>query len=185
MTDVTRKTGEPGRTDLPGLRDVSKGHVRVEACGTVDELNAWIGVVVASLPLDQEPLRRELRAVQSVLLRAGSILATAPDSPVSGVLRPVTAEDVRFLETRIGGMKDELPPLSGFILPGGDPSCAWMHVARTVCRRAERTVVRLAEADESRSPHPDLQSVLIFLNRLSDYLFVLARWFNGLKGFPE
>jgi cob(I)alamin adenosyltransferase len=181
MSMIVTKTGDGGKTGLFGGERVSKSHVCIEACGMVDELNAWIGVLVAHVEPDQDSLREEFQTIQSTLIRAGLILATARDSDAC----PISDEEVRLLETRIDIMKKVLPPLSGFILPGGDSESSFIHVARTVCRRTERAVVRLAETGGLESIPVPLQSVLSFLNRLSDYLFILARYRNFRQGIPD
>lgn len=163
---IYTKTGDKGTTALLGGTRVSKGHGRLEAYGTVDELNAYIGLL-----RDQEinQARRDiLKTIQDRLFTTGSNLAAAPGKEVQKV--PVLLpEDVELLEKAIDEMEKELPELRFFILPGGHQSVSFCHIARTVCRRCERNVVLLAENEEVA------EIIIIYLNRLSDYLFVLGR----------
>lgn len=164
MRIYTRR-GDRGETGLYAPKGaeqrVRKDDVRVEAYGTIDELLAWIGLLAVRL----EDGRQELQAIQQVLFHVGYDVATIQSPPP----RTVTADDVAWLETRIDQITANLPEERRFLLPGGSEDAALLHIARTVCRRAERRVVTLA----GRQPvNPDAVS---YLNRLSDYLFVLAR----------
>jgi cob(I)alamin adenosyltransferase len=163
---IYTKTGDTGTTALFGGKRVPKNDLRIEAYGTVDELNSWTGVI-----RDQEVNigRQEiLLKIQDRLFVIGSILATEPGNKKVKV--PDLKEmDITALEMEIDAMENLLPPLKSFILPGGHPSVSFAHVARTVCRRAERLVIAL---DNSEPVDP---LVIKYLNRLSDYLFVLAR----------
>ena len=163
---IYTKTGDTGETGLVGGSRVSKDHVRVEAYGDVDELNAVIGQA-RSLGGDPE-LDDFLAFSQSVLFELGAELATPSggDQRSSGICQ----EDIERVETIIDTFQEELPALKSFILPGGTPFAASLHLARTVCRRAERHAVMVVHAGEEVAQEP-----LIFLNRLSDALFVLAR----------
>ena len=163
---IYTKTGDAGETGLVGGTRVSKDHVRVEAYGDVDELNAVIGQA-RSLGSDPE-LDNFLAFTQSVLFELGAELATpsGKDQKSSGIRE----DDIARVEKIIDKLQDELPPLKSFILPGGTPFAASLHLARTVCRRAERHAVMVVHAGEQVADEP-----LIFLNRLSDALFVLAR----------
>jgi cob(I)alamin adenosyltransferase len=176
-------TGDRGTTSLFSGERVSKNHVRIEAYGDVDELNAVLGALVATLPQGQAELAEEIQRLQSDLLHIGAWLATTPLSPSLDVLEKITAEQITRLELAIDRLEEDLPALRGFILPGGHISAAWAHVARTVCRRAERHVVRLSE--ESSENQATLGEVIVYLNRLSDYLFVLARYCNHMAGVPD
>jgi cob(I)alamin adenosyltransferase len=175
-------TGDSGKTGLFSGERISKGDSRIEAYGDVDELNSVLGALGAVLPDAADDARAELEKIQSTLFRIGARLATASDSPSVSVLPEVTPDDAAFLETAIDRMEDRLPPLGGFILPGGCMASAWAHVARSVCRRAERHVVRLAEGQDAPV---SLKAIVVYLNRLSDYLFVLARHLNHLQGEPD
>ena len=163
---IYTKTGDKGTTSLFGGKRVSKADVRIDAYGTVDELNSWIGVV-----RDQAVnIRRQdiLVHIQDRLFTIGASLATEPGN-TKVKIPALNEEDVLKLENEIDAMEAELPPLKSFILPGGHASVSLGHVARTTCRRAERIVISLSE-NEAVDP-----LVIRYLNRLSDYLFVLAR----------
>jgi len=173
---IYTKTGDDGTTSLFSGGRVSKSHLRVEAYGTVDELNSALGLARALKPSAQAD--DWLAQVQRQLFHLGADLATPLESQSSWVVR-MDAETVTWLEAGIDAMMAELPPLTNFILPGGTPAAAQIHVARTVCRRAERMVVLLQQ-------HEALGGyALAYLNRLSDFLFVLARWENFRAGVPE
>ena len=176
---IYTKTGDDGETGLFGGRRVPKDNARVAAYGDVDELNAAIGFA-ASL----EPVGLELELfniVQGQLLTIGAELATPDKAKLTGVLRgePTSAADISTLERVIDGWDDRLEPLKEFILPGGSAKAAALHLARTVCRRAERSVVTLARS-AAVSVH-----IIAYLNRLSDLLFVLARAANHQAGHPD
>ena len=167
---IYTKTGDQGETGLFGGKRLSKAHIRIEAYGTVDELNACIGLVRDHINLEKE--RADLLAIQNLLFFLGSKLASDPEKNID--LPSLEPEHIAMLEKAIDAMDDVLPPLKNFILPGGHPAISFVHLARTVCRRAERNVVALAETES-------VEALLIqFLNRLSDYLFTLAR-FVGFK----
>ncbi|RMF20147.1 MAG: cob(I)yrinic acid a,c-diamide adenosyltransferase [Deltaproteobacteria bacterium] len=182
---VYTRTGDDGTTALVGGRRVAKDDPQVVAYGDVDELSSTIGMVRAAL--SQPPYRRRVAAraldralaeVQQELFDLGSELATAPEDAYAGMIR-IGADHVARLERRIDELTAELKPLKSFVLPGGGPAGAALHLARCVCRRAERSVVGLvrsgrASADTAR-----------YLNRLSDLLFVEARWIAVKTGFAE
>jgi cob(I)alamin adenosyltransferase len=174
---IYTKTGDSGETALLGGTRVSKAAPRVAAYGEVDELNAWLGLVRASKLDDQ--LSTMLDRIQRDLFAVGSRLAD-PSGQVTRRLEKasVTGEDVTRLEEWIDLLDGEVPPLRNFILAGGSPAGAALHVARTVCRRAERAVVSLG----SDAVEPELR---VYLNRLSDLLFVIARAANHRDGVPE
>jgi cob(I)alamin adenosyltransferase len=163
---IYTKTGDSGMTALLGGLRVSKANIRIEAYGTVDELNAYMGLL-----RDQEinrPRAEFLKTIQEKLFVMGASLATAPGK--HKVKKPdIYAEDISLLETAIDEMEHQLEPLTRFILPGGHQVVSFCHLARTVCRRAERCVVNLQEEEEVKD------NVIQYLNRLSDYLFVLGR----------
>ena len=173
---IYTKTGDDGTTSLFSGGRVAKTHLRVEAYGTVDELNSVLGVARAHKPQPQTD--EWLAHIQRQLLHMGADLATPLDAKADWVVR-IDAEAVNWLETTIDRMTAELPELKNFILPGGTPAAAHLHVARTVCRRAERLVVAL-QTDEPLGDY-----VLVYLNRLSDFLFTLARWENMQAGEPD
>ncbi len=170
---IYTKTGDKGTTSLFGGTRVPKHHIRIDAYGTVDELNSWIGLV-KDQPVT--PHTKEiLHYIQDRLFTIGAVLATPPEKEIlkNGKQRlnipKISEEDVSMLEKEMDMMNEELPPMTHFILPGGHQSVSFCHVARTVCRRAERISSLLSEEE------PIDASVIQYLNRLSDYLFVLAR----------
>ena len=175
-------SGDRGMTSLLSGELVPKTHPRVEACGELDELASVLGACAASLAGDGGELRREIQDIQGTLLHIGASLATSDDSPTAAMLRGLGAEDIRALERAIERIEAALPPLQGFILPGGHPSAAWAHVARTVCRRAERRALAIP-ADRGETSR--LAVIVAWLNRLSSYLFVLARFCNAEHGVQE
>lgn len=163
---IYTKTGDTGTTSLFGGRRVPKSHFRIEAYGTVDELNAHIGLL-----RDQEvnkPIQEILIEIQNKLFAIGSLLATEPDNEKSKVPQ-LSDQDVIFLENKMDNMDSTLPALRNFVLPGGHVSVSIGHITRTVCRRAERLIIAL-DSVEKVDP-----LVIQYINRLSDYLFVLCR----------
>jgi len=179
---IYTKTGDRGRTGLFSGERVSKADTRVSAYGTVDELNSVLGVLAACVAGDFGGAAGAIRRIQSDLFRLGAWFATSPGTPAFEDLPGLDPEAVTWMETEIDRMESELPPLRGFILPGGHPAAAWAHLARTVCRRAERRGVAFLEAAPSAEADETLASAIVYLNRLSDYLFVLARHLNRLAG---
>ena len=180
ITKVYTKTGDKGKTRLAGGQVVWKDSLRVEAYGTVDELNAAIGSVYAMREETSahDSLQDELRWVQNKLFDIGGLLATAPGQTFSHMPQ-ITSLDTARLERLIDGCQIELAPLREFILPGGGMIGSQLHMARTICRRAERRCVSLMRKA------PVMASIVVFLNRLSDALFVLARWVAKEQGRTE
>ena len=174
---IYTKTGDAGETGLFGGPRVSKDAERVEACGAVDELNAALGAARAQ-GSDGE-IDRLLGAVQEQLFAVGAELATPPGARARSALPPVDPAWTAALESAIDRFEGELAPLRHFILPGGAPPAASLHLARAVCRRAERSVVTLHRRE------PLGGEVLAYLNRLSDFLFVAARVANQRAGVRE
>ena len=174
---IYTKTGDEGMTGLGGGRRVSKDAPRVAAYGTVDELNSTIGVALALGLVDR--LARELATIQNELFDLGSDLCWPEDDERRGRIPTVQAKHVERLEHLIDDLNRGLGPLTNFLLPGGAPGAAQLHVARTVCRRAEREAITLRHEE----PIGDL--VLPYLNRLSDALFVMARFENHERGVSE
>ncbi len=170
---IYTKTGDKGTTALFGGTRVPKHHMRIESYGTVDELNSWLGLI-RDQQIDAHS-QKTLTSIQDKLFTVGAILATEPKKALlkNGKERlnipKINATDVAFLETEMDQMEENLPPMTHFILPGGHTTVSYCHLARTVCRRAERMSTLLYENE------PFEDSVLVYLNRLSDYLFVLAR----------
>ncbi len=173
---IYTKTGDRGQTGLFGGARVSKATARVRAYGDVDELNSVLGVARAGgVPT---PVDAVLSIVQSELFDVGAELATAPGRSAQG-FAPIDERAIERLERAIDEAVAALPPLKSFILPGGCLGAAQLHVARTVCRRAERSVVALADDEVVRD------TLVVYLNRLSDLLFVLARLTNQEAGCPD
>ncbi len=173
---IYTRTGDDGTTGLLGRDRVPKHDARVEAYGSVDELNAVLGVVRAQ---DGERWFEDLLpAIQSALFRLGAELATA-DQKMLEKLDRIADTDIEGLERAIDRLEADLPPLTSFILPAGTLLAAQLHLARTVCRRAERRVTALAECG------PVEPRIVRHLNRLADLLFVMARWSNHRAGVPE
>lgn len=170
---IYTRTGDAGETSLFGGARVRKDNARIEAYGTVDELNSFIGVARASWPAS--PFDGKLHEIQSDLFDIGAHLASPGTSRFAG---PAAAR-VGGLEQAIDAMESELAPLKSFVLPGGCRAAAQLHVTRTVCRRAERLVVALHDADAAT-----LASIT-YLNRLSDFLFVAARFANHRQGVED
>ena len=173
---IYTRTGDDGTTGLLGPARAFKDAPRVEACGSVDELNAQLGVVCN---LDPERwLAAELGTIQARLFQVGAELAAvAPD--VLAKLERISDDDVTALERWIDRLEAELTPLASFVLPGGTALGAGLHVARSICRRAERRIVTLLQAE------PVDPRLVRYLNRLGDLLFVMARWCNRRAGAPE
>lgn len=164
---IYTKTGDKGQTSLFGGERVPKHHLRIESYGTVDELNSYIGLVRDhGVGDDNLPVLLE---VQDRLFTLGSMLATPDDKGGKIKIPQLVETDVEYLEKEIDRMNEELPPLKSFVLPGGHVAVSHCHVGRTICRRAERITTALAEVEEVNP------LVVTYLNRLSDYLFTLAR----------
>ncbi len=184
ITKVYTRTGDTGTTRLVGGKKVAKDAARIEAYGTLDELNAVVGLA----RVFNDDLKPELpaaahvddilRQLQNELFDLGSELATPADFSYDGMFR-VGEQEVNGLERLIDACQQDLEPLNSFILPGGGKVGGFLHQARTVCRRAERDILRLSH-EEELSPWP-----LTYVNRLSDLLFVLSRWVSHKLGEPE
>jgi cob(I)alamin adenosyltransferase len=178
-------SGDRGKTSLFSGERVAKDDARIEAYGDLDELNAAIGALVASLPGACGDLRQELQKIQSDLFAVGAWLATSPGAPAAASLPPLDPDGAAGIEGDIDRIDASLPPLAGFILPGGHASAAWAHVTRTVCRRTERRVVRLAAGVTEAAAAEQMKRAIVYLNRLSDYFFVLARHINRVQGIED
>jgi len=173
---IYTKTGDKGQTSLFGGKRVPKHHIRIESYGTVDELNSYIGLI-----RDQdinEDYVKVLIEIQDRLFTIGSILATEPGN-LKVKVPQINEEDIVFLEKEIDKMNEELPEMRSFVLPGGHTIVSFCHLARCVCRRSERITSHLSEIEEVN------MIVLVYLNRLSDYLFVLSRKITLDKGAKE
>lgn len=172
---IYTKRGDSGNTSLFGGQRVSKSAERIKAYGTVDELNSFVGLA-ASYDLSDRG-KKHLEKLQKLLFVLGADLATPPSSKTR--INRISQENIDWLEQAIDTMEEELEPLKNFILPGGAQSGATLHTARTICRRAERAAVACQESDTIS------ELCIKFLNRLSDFLFVLARYENKHAGIRE
>lgn len=168
---IYTKTGDKGETSLLGGTRVSKSHQKLEAYGTVDELNSSLGIIAAS----SAEYTERIQHIQHLLFNIGSLLAV--EREVSFELPSIDVEDITWLEKEMDDMNKHLPTLKNFILPGGSVLSAQAHLSRCICRRAERRVVALAD--------DGYELIVQYLNRLSDYLFVLSREFLYLENIPE
>jgi cob(I)alamin adenosyltransferase len=177
LTKIYTRAGDDGSTSLGGGRRTPKDALRVATYGTVDELNAAIGAALAAGLVPR--VASELQRVQNELLHLGADLCTPEEDKGRYPVPVLEARHVQALEQTMDELTAQLPPLQNFVLPGGSPGAALLHVARTVCRRAEREAVSLSRS-EAVSPQ-----VVPYLNRLSDALFVLARWENRERGVAE
>jgi cob(I)alamin adenosyltransferase len=174
---IYTKTGDSGDTSLFGGQRVPKDALRIEACGSVDELNSLLGVALADGP--DGAIRSVLEEIQHKLFGLGADLATPRSAGREKKIKRIEPRDTLTLEREIDRLEALLKPLKNFIIPGGSPFAARIHLARTVCRRAERAVVRLSRNEDIGG------GVTMYLNRLSDFLFVLARYANTCAGIPE
>lgn len=175
---IYTKTGDLGKTSLIGGTKVPKSHIRIEAYGTVDELNSYIGVV-SDLITDARS-KATLKEIQDRLFTVGASLACDPDREPLMKVPDLKETDIDFLEREIDRMNEALPAMKFFILPGGHPAISHGHVARCICRRAERCCVHMQEQAMF------IEALVIkYLNRLSDYLFMLSRYLGHLLGVAE
>lgn len=176
-------TGDGGNTSLFSGERLGKNDIRVEAYGTVDELSSYVGVIVAQLPdcVEKEMVIGKLLLIQSDLFIVGAVLATSPGSEDAGLLKSLEKDRIVWLEQQIDEMQKSLDDLHSFILPGGHSAAAWAQVARTICRRSERCIVSLVSSNGCINN----ELVLGYMNRLSDFFFVLARYINKLADVEE
>ena len=175
---IYTKTGDLGKTTLIGGTRVPKSHLRIESYGTVDELNSYIGFLDEQL--QDERSKKILKEIQDRLFIIGSSLACDPEKEPKMKLPDLKEEDIQLLEREIDDMNKVLKPMKSFILPGGSMAISSAHIARCVCRRAERSCVNMMEHEMFIDP-----LVVKYLNRLSDHLFVLARYIAHLTGVSE
>ena len=175
---IYTKTGDAGKTSLIGGTKVPKSHLRIETYGTVDELNSYIGLVGDMITDTQS--KTVLKEIQDRLFTIGSSLACDPDKEPLMKMPDLKETDVELLEKEIDKMNEVLPPMKFFVLPGGDVAVSTIHVVRCVCRRAERLCVNMQEHELFVDP-----LVIKYINRLSDYLFVLARYTGHLLNVAE
>lgn len=172
---IYTKTGDKGETGLFGGKRLPKHHIRIESYGTVDELNSYIGMLRDVI--EAEEMRVLLKSIQDRLFAIGANLASDPDKEMT--TPDILESDIALLEKKMDRMDEQLPALKNFILPGGHSTVSFCHIARCVCRRAERMVVALKENE------PVDQLVLQYLNRLSDFLFILGRYLAHDLGAEE
>ena len=175
---IYTKTGDAGKTSLIGGTKIFKSDLRIEAYGSIDELNSFIGFVNDNCT--DEHSKDILKEIQDRLFTIGSSLACNPHKETKLHIPDLHESDVELLEHEIDTMTEKLPEMKHFILPGGHPSVSVTHIARCVCRRSERCCVRLSSDENNVEP-----LIIKYLNRLSDYLFVLARFFSHLLKAPE
>lgn len=173
---IYTKTGDKGQTSLIGGTRVPKHHIRIETYGTVDELNSYIGLIIDSISDNASQVM--LKEIQDRLFTIGASLASDPEKSKMKI-PDLKLSDIEVLELEIDRMNNYLPELKSFILPGGNTSASFTHIARCVCRRTERLAVQLSENEFVD------EKVIVYLNRLSDYLFVLARYILFLSNSPE
>lgn len=172
------RTGDQGTTSLVGGERVAKDCDRLEAYGTIDELSSQLGTIAASAQCNDE-VKGQIQAIQNELFNVGGYLATAPAEGEEPKCTSIDAAKVQTLEGWIDTLDEQTPKIRAFVLPGGCELAAKTHVARTVCRRAERLIIRLA-GEEYVDP-----AVISYVNRLSDYLFAAARYLNFIQGVDE
>ena len=175
---IYTKTGDLGKTSLIGGTRVPKSHIRIDTYGTVDELNSWIGVIADCATETHSKLI--LKEIQDRLFTVGSSLACDPDKEPLMTIPDLIETDIILLESEMDNMNALLPVMKFFVLPGGHLSVSQTHIARCVCRRAERCCVNMQEQHIFVEP-----LVIKYLNRLSDYLFVLSRYFSHQLSVPE
>lgn len=176
MSKIYTKTGDRGMTSLVGGTRISKDHLKIETYGTVDELNSWIGVLRDA---PENASRRDIfKEIQDRLFTLGADLAAEPEQ-TKRKIPDLFESDIELLECEMDKMNEEIPPLKAFVLPGGHQSVSFAHVARTVCRRAERHAIRLGREEEVNP------LIIKYLNRLSDYLFVVSRKITQELGAEE
>lgn len=175
---IYTKTGDAGNTSLIGGTKVPKSHIRIDTYGTVDELNSYIGL--CNDQLQDGESKHMLKEIQDRLFTIGSSLACDPDREPMMKIPDLKESDVQLLETEIDRMNEKVPPMRSFILPGGHVAVSSLHVARCICRRAERLCVELQQSGGFIDA-----LVIKYLNRLSDYLFVLSRYTGHLLGVEE
>lgn len=181
MSDIYTKTGDTGDTSLFDGSRVKKNHIRCEAYGSIDELNSYLGLIISLCPIQSDNKINELKInlinIQHQLFPICSELATPLNSSAWEKLKnKISEEHIKQLEDSIDAMERELPELKNFIIPGGSTISSFIHIARTVCRRGERLIISLSEREQVRP------EVIKYINRLSDWLFVTARWVNHILG---
>ena len=169
--------GDKGKTRLYGGEVVAKDHPRVEIYGTLDELNSWLGLIVVTENDDE--IKNALTKIQNHIFDISSLIATPDDKNRNQLKNKINKFDFHFIEELIDQINEKLNPLQNFILPGGSILSSYYHISRTICRRAERSLIQLFERKEIEN------DILIYLNRLSDLLFILARYANKSNGVSD
>lgn len=182
---IYTRNGDNGTCGLFSGERVAKSHDRINAFGEIDELNSALGVLLSVMPSGDDPIRSEIQQIQCDLLDIGAWLATSRYSPLLTNLRKVGDERVSFLEAAIDQIQEIIGDIDDFILPGGHEAAAYAHLARAICRRAERRTVGISVEAALGNPPIQLAGVIQYLNRLSDFLYVLGRYFNHTHHIPE
>ena len=177
-SNIYTRTGDSGLTSLVGGSRIAKDSVRLDAYGTIDELSSFIGMIVADKACNDE-VKGQLIDIQNMMLNLGGYLATPVEPGTRPEAKVIGTQHLTDLEGWIDALDEQIPPIRAFILPGGSEIAAKTHAARTVCRRAERRLITLSN-EEYVDP-----IVIAYINRLSDYLFILARYFNFIGGVDE
>ena len=175
---IYTKTGDTGKTSLIGGTKVPKSHVRIQAYGSVDELNAFIGLL--NDQLENNHIHKIVREIQDRLFTIGSSLACDPGKDITMKIPDLVESDIVLLEQEMDSMNEKLPEMKSFILPGGNINVSTAHICRTICRRVERMIVELDLAEPLHQP-----LIVKYINRLSDYFFVLARYLGMQAGAEE
>ncbi|PCJ18617.1 MAG: ATP:cob(I)alamin adenosyltransferase [Candidatus Cloacimonadota bacterium] len=175
---IYTKTGDKGSTSLAGGQRVKKNNLRIESYGTIDELNSFIGLVISNNPSDKS--KDYLQQIQNHLFDLGAELSILPEDKVKFKLANFDINYILILENMIDDLSQKLPPLKEFILPGGSTSSSYLHVCRTVCRRAERLLITLINQENTIN-----ENCIKYLNRLSDLCFVFARYENIIQNISE
>lgn len=178
---IYTKTGDKGQTGLVDGQRVSKSSLILSCYGEVDELNSHVGVIVSFIDSEFETTKEELKYIQNKLFDLGSLLACPFEKREKFNLKKIDESDISYLELCMDRMSEVLPPLKNFILPGGSQCSSFIHIARSFCRRLERSCVGVLEHNENDLP----ENALIYINRLSDYFFILSRFINLKHGESE
>lgn len=184
MTKIYTKSGDKGKTSLFSGEIIDKFHPRLQVYGSLDELNSYFGLII-SLLSDKPDFQLEMEEIQKKLFSIGSWFATTHTSTHLAKLNSITEKDISILESKIDFYQNFLPDLHYFILPGGHITAAHAHVARTICRRTEREALACIETTGNDFYDENIRRIMIYLNRLSDFLFVFARFLNHSYHEPD
>jgi len=182
-SNIYTKVGDKGETSLLSGTKVFKSDLRLEMYGTLDELNSWLGLIICRLKMNKALIQEEefLEMIQNSLFDLGSLLACEKEKQIRFSLTQLPISQVLEMEARIDKIETSVGVLKNFIIPGGGETASFTHLARTVCRRCERLMVRFEKECKDELP----ENALIFINRFSDYLFILGRLINKIEGHPE